>query len=162
MTNAMRNARLYVIPALLVSLFLFTLTAKGQTKPISPDKPAAQAVDPKYKDASLPIQDRVADLLPRMTLEEKVDQLASGWENNLEVIDPTGTFTSEAARKVILNVWGTETKVTPRQSAILRNGVQRYQREKTRLGIPVMFQGEALHGLMEYGSTSFQIGRAHV
>ena len=155
MTNAMRNARLYVIPALLVSLFLFTLTAKGQTKPISPDKPAAQAVDPKYKDASLPIQDRVADLLPRMTLEEKVDQLASGWENNLEVIDPTGTFTSEAARKVILNVWGTETKVTPRQSAILRNGVQRYQREKTRLGIPVMFQGEALHGLMEYGSTSF-------
>jgi beta-glucosidase len=37
----------------------------------------------------------------------------------------------------------------------LRNGVQRYQREKTRLGIPVIFMGEGLHGLMEYGSTSF-------
>ena len=46
-------------------------------------------------------------------------------------------------------------KVTPRQYAILRNGVQRYLREKTRLGIPAMFYSEALHGLMEYGSTSF-------
>ena len=110
---------------------------------------------PRYKDASLPIEDRVADLLPRLTLEEKIEQISSGWESKLEVIDPTGTYTSEQARKIILNTWGTETPFTPRQSAILRNGVQRYQREKTRLGIPVIFMGEGLHGLMEYGSTSF-------
>ena len=33
--------------------------------------------------------------------------------------------------------------------------MQRYLREKTRLGIPDLFMGEALHGFMEYGSTSF-------
>ena len=49
----------------------------------------------------------------------------------------------------------TDLKLTPRNAAILRNGVQRYQLEKTRLGIPVIFPGEALHGFMEYGSTSF-------
>jgi beta-glucosidase len=127
---------------------LFTLAASGQN-------PAAQASAPRYRDASLPIEDRVADLLPRMTLEEKVDQLASGWEGRVEVIDPTGTYTSEQARKVLLNEWGAELKFTPRQSAVLRNGVQRYLREKTRLGIPAIFIGEALHGFMEYGSTSY-------
>jgi beta-glucosidase len=118
-------------------------------------QPAPQTGAPRYKDASLSIEDRVADLLKRMTLEEKVDQIATGWENRLEVIDPTGTYTSEQARKIILNEWGEEMKVTPRQYALLRNGVQRYLREKTRLGIPAMFYSESLHGLMEYGSTSF-------
>ena len=145
----MRNARMYAVSAVLMSLMLFTPAAKGQ------EKPAAQAAAPRYKDASLPIADRVADLLPRMTLEEKVEQLATGWENRIEVIDPTGTYTTEQARKVIQSEWGAEQKVTPRQMAILRNGVQRYLHEKSRLGIPALFYSEALHGLMEYGSTSF-------
>ncbi|MGA3135305.1 MAG: CIA30 family protein [Terracidiphilus sp.] len=140
---------MYAVSAVLMSLMLFTPAAKGQ------EKPAAQAAAPRYKDASLPIADRVADLLPRMTLEEKVEQLATGWENRIEVIDPTGTYTTEQARKVIQSEWGAEQKVTPRQMAILRNGVQRYLREKSRLGIPALFYSEALHGLMEYGSTSF-------
>ncbi len=149
MTNQTRNSRLILLPGLLLGLMLFTSTANSQ------ETKAAQASTPKYKDASLPIEDRVADLLPRMTLEEKVDQIATGWENRIQVIDPTGTYTSEQAQKVIQNEWGVEQKVTPRQMAILRNGVQRYQREKSRLGIPALFYSEALHGLMEYGSTSF-------
>ena len=56
-------------------------------------------------------EDRVADLLPRMTLEEKVEQTQLGWENKLEVIDPTGTYTSETARKIILKTWGAETPI---------------------------------------------------
>jgi beta-glucosidase len=90
-----------------------------------------------------------------MTLEEKVDQITGGWEGRVGIVDPTGTFTAEDARKTLLNEWGEEQKFTPRQSAILRNGVQRYQLEKTRLGIPEMFLSEGLHGVMEYGSTSF-------
>jgi len=97
----------------------------------------------------------VADLLPRMTLEEKVDQLNWGWQYKVDVVDPTGTFTAETARKTLVAEWGPEIKFIPRNAAILRNAVQRYQLEKTRLGIPVMFPGEALHGYMEYGSTSF-------
>jgi beta-glucosidase len=146
MTIALRTARYSLIPAFLL---LFTLAANGQVKP------AADPGTPKYKDASLPVEDRVADLLPRMTLEEKVDQISTGWESRIELIDPTGTFTNVEARKIILNEWGTEQKVSPRQMAMLRNAVQRYQVEKTRLGIPVMFYSESLHGLMEYGSTSF-------
>ncbi len=110
---------------------------------------------PQYKDASLPIPDRVADLLPRMTLEEKVDQLKWDWQQRVGVVDPTGTYTAESARKTLAAEWGEELKLTPRNAAILRNAVQRYQLEKTRLGIPVIFPGEGLHGYMEYGSTSF-------
>jgi len=132
-----------------MTISLFTVSSLAQEKAVS----AADA--PRYKDASLPIQDRVADLLPRMTLEEKVYQLTGGWDGKIEVIDPTGTFTTETARKTLAAEWGAEVKFTPRDSAILRNGVQRYLREKTRLGVPAMFLGEALHGYMEYGSTSF-------
>ena len=125
------------------------LAASGQ------DKAGAQDKAPRYKDASLPIENRVADLLPRMTLEEKVFQLTGGWDGQVEVVDPTGTFTNEKARKTLAAEWGTELKFTPRDAAILRNGVQRYLKEKSRLGIPAMFLGEGLHGYMEYGSTSF-------
>lgn len=136
----------FLVSSLLMCLMLLTAVAYAQ------DKPAATA---RYKDASLPIADRVADLLPRMTLEEKIEQISGGWEGKIQVIDPTGTFTTEEARKTIQAEWGEELKFTSRRAAILRNGVQRYQIEKTRLGIPVMFLGEGLHGFMEYGATSF-------
>jgi beta-glucosidase len=119
---------------------------------LAQDKAAAT---PRYKDPNAPIADRVADLLPRMTLEEKVEQLAGGWDSKIDVIDPTGTYTKDEARKVISGEWGPDMKFTPRQAAILRNAVQRYQLEKTRLGIPALFLSEGLHGLMEYGSTSY-------
>ena len=100
----MRTARMHPVALLLTSLMLFPLLASGQEKPVAP------AGTPRYKDASLPIQDRVADLLPRMTLEEKVEQISGGWENRIEVIDPTGTFTNEKARKVINNDGAPETQ----------------------------------------------------
>jgi beta-glucosidase len=117
--------------------------------------PGHLAEKTRYKDASLPIADRVADLIRRMTLEEKVYQLTGGWERNIGVLDPTGTYTDESARKILSGEWEGDYKLTPREAAIVRNAAQRYLREKTRLGIPAMFLSEALHGYMEYGSTSF-------
>jgi beta-glucosidase len=149
MINPKCNASLYLVAVLLLGLNIYAVRANSQEKP-------AKAIDtPRYRDASLPIQDRVADLLPRMTLEEKVQQISTGWEDRLDLVDPAKTFTAEEARKIILNEWGPEMKLTPRQFAILRNGAQRYFLEKTRLGIPAIFYSESLHGLMEYGSTSF-------
>jgi beta-glucosidase len=138
---------------------LLSLTLVCATLAVGPanaqNKPTAQAVAPKYRNPILAIEERVADLLPRMTLEEKVQQITGGGRGQLEIIDPTGTFTTEQARAK-MSQWGNPDLVfTPRQSAILRNGVQRYLREKTPLGIPELFMGEALHGFMEYGSTSF-------
>ena len=115
----------------------------------------AQDAPPAYRDPKLAIQDRVADLLSRMTLEEKVAQITGGGRNEFQVIDPTGTFTSETARAMFQRWGDPDLEMTPRKSALLRNGVQRYLKEKTRLGIPQLFMGEALHGFMEHGSTSF-------
>ncbi len=108
-----------------------------------------------YRNPNLAIEDRVADLLSRMTLEEKVEQICGGGERNGRVIDPTGTFTDESARATLAQWGNPDQPFPPRTAAILRNGVQRYLREKTRLGIPELFMGEALHGFMEDGSTSF-------
>jgi beta-xylosidase len=110
---------------------------------------------PRYRDPRLAIEDRVADLLARMTLEEKVEQIAGGAWRRSEILDPTGTFTSEQARETFSRMSSPELVLPPRRAAILRNGVQRYLREKSRLGIPALFMGEALHGFMAYGSTSF-------
>jgi beta-glucosidase len=121
----------------------------------APQQKAVQETTPPYRNPNLAIEDRVADLLARMTLEEKVAQITGGGRNEFQVIDPTGTFTTESARAMFQRWWDPDLEMTPRKSAILRNGVQRYLKEKTRLGIPQMFMGEALHGFMEHGSTSF-------
>jgi beta-glucosidase len=148
MTNRSRTSLLSIVFILLCGL---TTSVQAPAQ----DNAAKPATSPRYKDPSAPIADRVADLLPRMTLEEKVEQIAGGWERKIDVIDPTGTYTTEQARKIVDGEWGADMKFTPRNSAVLRNAVQRYQLEKTRLGIPVIFMSEGLHGLMEYGSTSY-------
>ena len=130
---------------------LFLGMALSCVIPLSGQEEAA----PKYRNPNVPIDDRVADLLSRMTLEEKVHEIAGGSEAQAEVIDPTGTFTTAQARAAFAQWSDPDYPLTPRRSALLRNGVQRFLREKTRLGIPALFMGEALHGFMEYHSTSF-------
>ncbi len=111
---------------------------------------------PAYKNSKLAIPDRVADLLLRMTLEEKVGQIAPDRGQGIHVIDPTGTYTDDSARTAMMQMFRDyNSAFAPKQAAILRNAIQRYQIEKTRLGIPQLFMSEALHGFMEYGSTSF-------
>ncbi len=132
---------------------------KKSTKPSTAQEKstnAAPAEDtPKYKNAALPIDDRVTDLLSRMTLEEKIGQIAPAGDNRVHVIDPTGTYTDQTASAAMSRWWDADLVFPARKAALLRNGVQRYLKEKTRLGIPELFMGEALHGFMEYGSTSF-------
>ena len=147
MTNPVRSYSRLLLSNLLLGFGVFTLSVIAQ------EKPAATGDIPRYKDATLPVADRVADLLPRMTLEEKVYQLTGGWDNKIEVIDPTGTFTTETARTTLSAEWGPEVKFTPRQTAILRNGVQRYLREEDapRHSGAVSWRGSArLHGVRQH------------
>jgi beta-glucosidase len=115
----------------------------------------AQDSSPDYRNPGLPIEKRVADLLKRMTIEEKIDQIAGSRHNHL--YDTTGTFNSDRPDDVFKKLYAenNDSNFTPKQRAILRNAIQRYQMEKTRLGIPALNMGEALHGFMEYDSTSF-------
>ena len=122
---------------------------------VSQTKSTSNETSPPYRNPNLAIPDRVADLLSRMTLEEKVEQIAGSQERQVNIIDTTGTFTTESARQFMQRWWDPDLEFTPRKSAVLRNAIQRYLKEKTRLGIPQLFMGEALHGFMEYGSTSF-------
>src|SRR5450631_271894 len=106
---------------------------------------------PAYRNPKLPIPDRVADLLQRMTLEEKVDQLAGGRRRMMTIQDPEGQAIFQKFRAL----FGNDSQTSANDAAVLRNQAQKYMLEKTRLGIPMLFMGEALHGYMAYGSTSF-------
>ena len=113
------------------------------------------AQQPPYKDKSKAIADRVADLLARMTLEEKVEQITGGHRDSAGLVDTTGELPYKTPDEIFKEWYRLDNKMTPRVRALAHNALQRYQLEKTRLGIPSLFQGEALHGFMAYGSTSF-------
>jgi beta-glucosidase len=121
---------------------------------LAPGIAAAQEAVPDYKNPKLPIEQRVADLLGRMTLEEKCAQLLPQ-RGTREVLDTTGKYDTESAKKVLGQQFSPLAKLAPRDAAVLRNAVQRYLLEKTRLGIPEMPAGELLHGFMSNGATSF-------
>lgn len=112
---------------------------------------------PAYRDPGRAISERVADLLARMTLEEKVAQLHG--VRGFEMPDNgQGLFSVEAARRACANgvaYVGGGRRWSPRQTAEFMNALQRFLREETRLGIPALGIGEALHGFMAPGSTSF-------
>jgi beta-glucosidase len=142
-----RHRNLFILAFLSLTL-LFAFPASSQ--PATAAQPT-----PKYRDPKLTIDERVADLLSRMTLEEKVAEICGGDPANASLIDTTGTYKPDQAHLAFSGLYDENAAYTPRQSAILRNAVQRYMREKTRLGIPWLFMSEALHGFMANGSTSF-------
>src|ERR1700685_4497592 len=86
-----------------------------------------------------------------MTLEEKVDQLAGGRRRAMATASPEAKQIFEGLGKL----YREDSQVSAHDAAEARNKAQHFLMEKTRLGIPAIFQGEALHGFMAYGSTSF-------
>jgi beta-glucosidase len=121
---------------------------------------------PPYRDPKLSVDQRVADLLLRMTLEEKVAQLESAWENRTFfkdpqslMIDDKGAFLADRAAVLIKNGLGEFSRPSenrgPRAMAEFTNTVQKWVRENTRLGIPVLFHDECLHGHVAPGGTSY-------
>jgi beta-glucosidase len=116
---------------------------------------------PNYKNSSLPVEERVEDLLRRMTLEEKVGQLLSFSSRDTNAFDSSGNFVGTEDTAVMnrgvgafsaRELWRT-TSAKHRAECI--NGIERYMIERSRLGIPVLIFSEALHGLMQRGATSF-------
>src|ERR1700676_794547 len=55
----------------------------------------AQDAASPYRNAKLPVAQRVADLLSRMTLEEKVAQITSAWENRQFFTESSSLFIDE-------------------------------------------------------------------
>jgi beta-glucosidase len=130
---------------------------------------AAPADRPLYKDPSQPVDARVADLLSRMTLEEKVAQTLGIWKDKERITEEDGTFSPEKAAKEIPEGIGEISRPTelrdkpkvlrlgPRENALFLNAVQKWLAEKTRLGIPALTHEEAVHGLVAPRGTHFPI-----
>src|SRR5262245_48380424 len=61
---------------------------------------ATQPVAPPYKQANRPIEERVKDLLSRMTLEEKAAQMLCVWQQKPQLLlDRSGNFDIAKARQ---------------------------------------------------------------
>jgi len=126
---------------------------------------SAQDNRPDYKNPSLSVERRVADLLSRMTLEEKVAQLVCLWGSRPQVGPQTdfstdrGDFDPAKAAEVmkygIGQIARQRERKGPREAAVFANAVQKWLLENTRLGIPAILHDEILHGNMAQGSTSF-------
>jgi beta-glucosidase len=112
-----------------------------------------------YKNPSLPVNERVKDLLSKMTLEEKVAQLTCIWENKKLFLDENGDFLEQKAAPFLKDGIGQigrpSEKKNAKAMAEFTNKIQKYLREKTRLGIPVVFHEECLHGHAAPDGTSF-------
>lgn len=95
-----------------------------------------------YKDPKAPVEARVKDLMQRMTLEEKVEQMSmTGLSDFPKSTAVYGVCDSpfEGLEKIV------------EQSA----RAKRHARENTRLGIPPIQIAECLHGQLAYGATIF-------
>ena len=125
-----------------------------------------------YKQAAVPIEYRVMDLLGRMTIEEKVGQLCCplGWEMYTKTgkneVTVSELYKKKMAEAPVGSFWAVlradpwtqktlETGLSPELSAKALNALQKYAVEETRLGIPVLFAEECPHGHMAIGTTVF-------
>jgi beta-glucosidase len=133
-----------------------------------------------YQDPSLPIDQRVADLLGRMTLDEKIAQMQGIWQTKNLIQDGRGQFSADAAAQNFPHglgqisrpgdrvgspaangtpiAAGAKANVANRdgsEAAEYANAAQKWAVERTRLGIPLLLHEEALHGFVARGATSF-------
>jgi len=120
---------------------------------------------PDYKDASLSPKKRVKDLLARMTLEEKAAQMMCVWQQKAQtLVDADGNFDLAKAKAAFKEGHGIGQVGRPsdagkgrnaRGTAEVTNAIQKFFIENSRLGIPVIFHEECLHGHAAIDSTSF-------
>src|SRR5579863_7167834 len=131
---------------------------------------AAAAATPVYKDRAAPVEARVEDLLARMTLDEKVAQMLSIWDAKSEIFDAKLELDPAKLARKYPNGIGqfarpsdatgpSSPRVVPgrdiRGTIRLVNALQNYALSRTRLGIPILFHEEGLHGYAARGATSF-------
>ena len=113
----------------------------------------------------LPVERRVKDLLARMTLREKAAQMLCIWQQKgSALVDEKGKFDFRKAHKRFQAGNGLGQVGRPsdagggldaREMAELTNTIQRFFIENSRLGIPVIFHEECLHGHAAVDATSF-------
>lgn len=112
----------------------------------------------RYRDPAAGVDDRVHDLLARMTIDEKVAQLGSAWI--FQLAGPDGLDLGRAG-PLLADGIGHVTRLSgasnlrAREAAELANDIQRHLRDHTRLGIPAILHEEICSGLMAREATIY-------
>lgn len=108
-----------------------------------------------YKDSSLPVETRVQDLLGRMTVEEKAAQL--DMLSAKEIVIDENTLSDEQLKHFVDSMCiGAVHDLYPAHAAVA-NFIQKHAVENSRLGIPLLFIEEGLHGYQGVKGTAFPI-----
>lgn len=117
---------------------------------------------PPYKNPYLAVEERVEDLMNRMTQEEKFWQLfmipgdlSDGKERYCHGLFGFQVATSSTSENEMEQMMEYAEGSSARNTAELINEIQRFFIEETRLGIPIIPFDEALHGLIRTGATAF-------
>src|SRR4030095_4533948 len=146
-----------------VAVLLMASMASALSSAASPERPL-------YKDPAVPVEQRVEDLLARMTLEEKIAQITAVWTQKSELFDAAGQCDPAKRHRLYPAGIGHFTRPNDlkgpsspldapfrdeRQTVALVNAIQRDAIQNTRLGIPVLFHEEGLHGYDARGATNF-------
>lgn len=127
----------------------------------------------KYKNPELSVNERLTDLLNRMTLEEKVAQLTQFFGRYSYELKNGEVYLKDefkthlhgygigllygVQRADFLTGTTEENKLTPENAAALVNLIQKENMENTRLGIPLLFAEECSHGLMAYDAVTYPV-----
>ncbi len=132
------------------------------TERLSRNQAVNDEVTLDYRNASLPVNDRVTDLLSRMTVEEKVAQMLCIWVQKKMLFDEEGNLSPANIQchfkhglGQIARLSDTNGGLTARETAKVANALQRILIENTRLGIPAIVHEECLHGLAGKEATSY-------
>lgn len=141
--------------------FIFTMLLLFAVLSVSLVVPAQEVLP--YRDATKPVEQRVSDLLSRMTLEEKLAQLEGTWQNRqfpvTFFVDEKNAFQPDRAALVLKNGLGEMSRPSehrgPREMAEFTNTIQKWVQQNTRLGIPILFHEECLHGHVALKGTSY-------
>ena len=123
----------------------------------------SQEVLPAYKYPALSVEDRLLDLLSRMDLEEKIAQTLCLWRLPHTVLfNGEGKLDHPSMRQNLRKGMGQIARISdraggqsPEGMAETANAIQKYLATETRLGIPVIFHEEGLHGLVARDATSY-------
>jgi beta-glucosidase len=144
---------------LALALAVVLAAAAVATALAAPSRHRAGAATPPYLDPSLPVAQRVSDLLGRMTLPEKVGQMTQVDVRKMQG-DPANDFdraplnpdlmheilAQDATGSILSGGGAAPVKNSPRAWADMTNAVQKYAIAHSRLHIPIVYGVDAVHG----------------